>query len=292
MSDPLLLRVQHPELGPRYVLQDGETVADVSGPVGTLANWLAGSVGRAAAAIAELREQAAAAETRWSRGEFALTLLAPLDAQEVWAAGVTYERSRAARQEEADDGGDVYGRVYVAERPEIFFKAQAWRVIGPGGVVGIRSDASWSVPEPELGVVYNPALEAVGFTVGNDMSSRDIEGANPLYLPQAKMYTASCAVGPGIALRAAQDWPDTNIHMRIERAGEQVFSGSIHTDRIRRRIPELGDYLGRSYRLPQGAVLLTGTGIVPPVEFTLAADDVVVIGIDGIGELMNVVQIV
>ncbi len=292
MSDPLLLRVQHPELGPRYVLQDGETVADVSGPVGTLANWLAGSVGRAAAAIAELREQAAAAETRWSRGEFALPLLAPLDAQEVWAAGVTYERSRAARQEEADDGGDVYARVYVAERPEIFFKAQAWRVVGPGGVVGIRSDASWSVPEPELGVVYNPALEAVGFTVGNDMSSRDIEGANPLYLPQAKMYTASCAVGPGIALRATDTWPDTQIHMRIERAGEQVFSGSVHTDRIRRRIPELGDFLGRNYCLPQGAVLLTGAGIVPPAEFTLAADDVVVIGIDGIGELMNVVQIV
>ena len=292
MSDPLLLRVQHPETGPRYVLQDGEFVADVSEHVGSLADWLAGSVGRAGEAIAELREQAAAAETRWPRGEFALPLLAPLDAQEVWAAGVTYERSRAARQEEADDGGDVYARVYVAERPEIFFKAQAWRVIGPGGIVGIRSDASWSVPEPELGVVYNPALEAVGFTVGNDMSSRDIEGANPLYLPQAKMYTASCAVGPGIALRAAQDWPDTTIQMRIERVGEQVFSGSIHTDRIRRRIPELGDYLGRSYRLPQGAVLLTGTGIVPPAEFTLAADDVVVIGIDGIGELMNVVQIV
>ena len=292
MSDPLLLRVQHPETGPRYVLQDGEVVADVSEHVGSLSDWLAGSVGRAGEAIAELREQAAAAETRWPRGEFTLPLLAPLDAQEVWAAGVTYERSRAARQEEADDGGDVYARVYVAERPEIFFKAQAWRVIGPGGVVGIRSDASWSVPEPELGVVYNQALEAVGFTVGNDMSSRDIEGANPLYLPQAKMYTASCAVGPGIALCAAQDWPDTTIQMSIERAGEQVFSGSIHTDRIRRRIPELGDYLGRSYRLPQGAVLLTGTGIVPPAEFTLAADDVVVIGIDGIGELMNVVQIV
>ena len=292
MSDPLLLRVQHPETGPRYVLQDGEVVADVSEHVGSLSDWLAGSVGRAGEAIAELREQAAAAETRWPRGGFTLPLLAPLDAQEVWAAGVTYERSRAARQEEADDGGDVYARVYVAERPEIFFKAQAWRVIGPGGVVGIRSDASWSVPEPELGVVYNQALEAVGFTVGNDMSSRDIEGANPLYLPQAKMYTASCAVGPGIALCAAQDWPDTTIQMSIERAGKQVFSGSIHTDRIRRRIPELGDYLGRSYQLPQGAVLLTGTGIVPPAEFTLAADDVVVIGIDGIGELVNVVQIV
>ncbi len=292
MSDPLLLRVQHPDQGPRYVLQDDETVADVTGYIGSLSDWLTASVGRAGAAIEELREQAAAAETTWSRGEFALPLLAPLDAQEVWAAGVTYERSRAARQEESDDGGDVYARVYEAERPEIFFKAQAWRVIGPGGRVGIRSDASWSVPEPELGVVYNPALEAVGFTVGNDMSSRDIEGANPLYLPQAKMYTASCAVGPGIALRATDDWPDVQIHMRIERAGEQVFSGSIHTDSIRRRIPELGDFLGRNYNVPQGAVLLTGAGIVPPAEFTLAADDVVVIGIDGIGELMNVVQVV
>lgn len=292
MSDPLLLRVQHPDQGPRHVLQDGEMIADVSGHIGSLSDWLTGSVGRAGAAIEALREQAAGAETTWRRGEFALPLLAPLDAQEVWAAGVTYEISREARQEEADDGGDVYARVYKAERPEIFFKAQAWRVIGPGGKVGIRSDARWSVPEPELGVVYNPALEAVGFTVGNDMSSRDIEGANPLYLPQAKIYTASCAIGPGIALRATNDWPDAQIHMRIERAGEQVFSGSVHTDRIRRRIPELGDYLGRTYKLPQGAVLLTGAGIVPPAEFTLAADDVVVIGIDGIGELMNVVQVV
>lgn len=292
MSDPLLLRVQHPEEGPRYVLQDGETVADVSGSVASLADWLRGSVGRAEAAIAQLREQAAAAKTRWPRGEFALPLLAPLDAQEVWAAGVTYESSRLARQEEAEDGGDVYARVYTAERPELFFKAQAWRVIDPGGAVGIRSDARWSVPEPELGVVYNPALEAVGFTVGNDMSSRDIEGANPLYLPQAKMYTASCAIGPGIALRATQDWPDAQIHMRIERAGAPVFRGSVHTGRIRRSIPELGDFLGRNYRVPDGVVLLTGAGIVPPADFTLAADDVVIIRIDGIGELMNIVQVV
>ena len=182
--------------------------------------------------------------------------------------------------------------MYVAERPEIFFKAQAWRVIGPGGEVGIRSDASWSVPEPELGVVYNPAMEAVGFTVGNDMSSRDIEGANPLYLPQAKMFTASCALGPGIALRATEDWPDAQIHMRIEREGDEVFRGSIHTSRIRRRIPELGDFLGRTYSLPKGAVLLTGTAIVPPPDFTLLAGDVIVIGIEGIGELMNIARVV
>lgn len=292
MSDPLLLRVHDPEQGPRYVLQEGETVSDVHDAVGSLSDWLAGSVGRAAEAIDALREQAAAAETRWPRGEFELPLLAPVDEQEVWAAGVTYEDSRKARQEEAIDGGDVYARVYVAERPEIFFKAQAWRVIGPGGDVGIRSDASWSVPEPELGVVYNPAMEAVGFTVGNDMSSRDIEGANPLYLPQAKMFTASCALGPGIALRATEDWPDAQIRMRIEREGREVFRESIHTSRIRRRIPELGDFLGRTYRLPKGAVLLTGTAIVPPPDFTLEAGDVIVIGIDGIGELMNIAQVV
>ncbi|MCY4024314.1 MAG: fumarylacetoacetate hydrolase family protein, partial [Anaerolineaceae bacterium] len=161
-----------------------------------------------------------------------------------------------------------------------------------GGEVGIRSDASWSVPEPELGVVYNPAMEAVGFTVGNDMSSRDIEGANPLYLPQAKMFTASCALGPGIALQATEDWPDAQIRMRIEREGAEVFRGSIHTSRIRRRIPELGDFLGRSYNLPRGAVLLTGTAIVPPADFTLVAGDVIVIGIDGIGELMNIAKVV
>ena len=292
MSDPLLLRVLDPEQGPRFVLQDGETVSDVHDAIGSLADWLTGSVGRAADAIDDLRERAAAAEKRWPRGDFALPLLAPVDEQEVWAAGVTYEDSRKARQEEAVDGGDVYARVYVAERPEIFFKAQAWRVIGPGGEVGIRSDASWSVPEPELGVVYNPAMEAVGFTVGNDMSSRDIEGANPLYLPQAKMFTASCALGPGIALRATEDWPDAQIHMRIEREGDEVFRGSIHTSRIRRRIPELGDFLGRTYSLPNGAVLLTGTAIVPPPDFTLLAGDVIVIGIEGIGELMNIARVV
>lgn len=292
MSDPLLLRVQHPGRGPIFVLQEGETVADVNDAVGSLSDWLARSVGRGAEAIAELRERAAMAEMRWPRGEFGLPLLAPLDEQEVWAAGVTYEDSRRARQEEAVDGGDVYARVYVAERPEIFFKAHAWRVIGPGGEVGIRSDATWSVPEPELAVVYNPAMEAVGFTVGNDMSSRDIEGENPLYLPQAKMFTGSCALGPGIALRATQDWPDAHIRMRIERDGREVFSGSIHTDRIRRRIPELGDFLGRTYSLPQGAVLLTGTAIVPPADFSLEAGDVIVIGIDGIGELMNIAQVV
>ncbi|HVO72345.1 MAG TPA: fumarylacetoacetate hydrolase family protein, partial [Aggregatilineaceae bacterium] len=217
--------------------------------------------------------------------------LAPVDEQDVWAAGVTYERSRQARQEEALDGGDIYARVYGAERPELFFKAQGRHVVGPGGAVGIRADARWSVPEPELSVVFNPALEAVGFTTGNDMSSRDIEGANPLYLPQAKVYTASCALGPGIVL-ASSDWPVVAIHLYIRRAGEPVFEGETHTARLRRPLAELAEYLGRSNRFPDGVVLLTGTGIVPPPDFTLAAGDVIEITIDGIGTLINPVQVV
>src|SRR5690606_555963 len=179
-------------------------------------------------------------------------LLAPVDEAEVWAAGVTYEISRDARQEESQDGGDVYARVYNAERPEIFFKAQGWRVVGPGDEVGIRSDATWSVPEPELGIVFNPAMEVVGFTIGNDMSSRDIEGANPLYLPQAKVYTASCAMGPGILLKPTTNWPEAAINITIERDGTAAFEGSVHTDRIKRTISELADYLGHSYTFPNG----------------------------------------
>jgi 2-dehydro-3-deoxy-D-arabinonate dehydratase len=215
-----------------------------------------------------------------------------VEEQEVWAAGVTYERSREARQQEAIDGGDIYARVYRADRPELFFKAHGRRVIGPYGLVGIRRDATWSVPEPELAVVVNPALEAVGFTVGNDMSSRDIEGANPLYLPQAKVYTASCALGPGIVLQAATDWPATTIRLVIRRAEAIIFEGTAPTLRIRRKLDELTGYLGRSNEYPDGAVLLTGTGIIPPEDFTLAAGDVVQISIDGIGTLTNTVKIV
>ena len=200
---------------------------------------------------------------------------------------MTYLSSREARQEEAADGGDVYARVYLAERPEIFFKASRKNTVGPFDEVGIRRDSSWNVPEPELGLVVNPAMEMVGFTIGNDMSSRDIEGANPLYLPQAKVYTASCAVGPGILLAPSDQWLDTTIRLSISRADSEVFSGSISTDQIKRTVPELIDYLGRSNSYPAGAILLTGTGIVPPADFTLQPDDVVSISIDGIGTLEN-----
>ncbi|MDE2909234.1 MAG: fumarylacetoacetate hydrolase family protein, partial [Chloroflexota bacterium] len=209
------------------------------------------------------------------------------DEQEVWAAGVTYLDSRKARQEESADGGDVYARVYTAERPEIFFKASSKNTVGHLDAAGFRADSSWNVPEPELALVVNPALELLGFTIGNDMSSRDIEGENPLYLPQAKVYTASCAIGPGILLAPSDEWLDTTIRLVISRAGDDVFSDSVSTDQIKRSIPELIDYLGRSNCYPSGVMLLTGAGIVPPAEFTLAIDDVVTITIDGIGALRN-----
>jgi len=296
-----LLRFSHPETGaePRIGLQLDDQIYDVSDFAPSVAAWLRSSVGRVAEAIDELEAHARQSPIRISVSELTTNpqsgtphWLAPVDAQEVWAAGVTYERSRAARQEEAEDGGDIYARVYQAERPELFFKAQGWRVIGPGGAVGIRADASWSVPEPELAVVFNPAMEVVGFTVGNDMSSRDIEGANPLYLPQAKVYASSCALGPGILLNPATTWPAATIRLTIERAGEVAFKGEVDTSRIKRSIPELADYLGRSTRFPDGVVLLTGTGTVPPPDFTLAAGDVVTIEIEGVGRLQNTVKVV
>jgi len=279
-------------------MQIGDRVYDVSASVESVAAWLRSSAGRVVDAITELADHAHSAQS------FPASLfdaqpssnqphwLAPIDTQDVWAAGVTYERSREARQQEAIDGGDIYARVYAAERPELFFKAQGPRVVGPRGAVGIRSDAVWSVPEPELGIVLNPALEVVGFTVGNDMSSRDIEGANPLYLPQAKVYTASCALGPGIALQAATDWPDATIYITIRRADQVAFEGAVHTGRIHRTIAQLIDYLGRSNTYPDGVVLLTGTGVVPPGDFTLAAGDQITIRIDGIGTLANTVMVV
>jgi len=303
MNAPQLVRFFHPDPDSvnraRIGVLSGDQVYDVSASVESVAAWLRASTGRVTEAIEELVEQAEQSALTFPAASFAASpshdqphWLAPVDTQEVWAAGVTYERSREARQQEAIDGGDIYARVYAAERPELFFKAHGPRVVGPGGAVGIRTDAAWSVPEPELGVMLNPALEVVGFTVGNDMSSRDIEGANPLYLPQAKVYTASCALGPGVMLQTAVDWPATTIRIMIHRAEQVVFEGEVHTRRIHRTLAELIEYLGRSNAYPDGVVLLTGTGIVPPDEFTLAGDDVVSIQIDGIGTLTNAVKVV
>jgi 2-dehydro-3-deoxy-D-arabinonate dehydratase len=220
-------------------------------------------------------------------------LAAPVEQHEVWAAGVTYQRSKAARMEESDFSASAYDRVYDAPRPEIFFKALGPKVTGPGGRVGIRADARWNVPEPELVLVFNRRAQLVGYTVGNDMSSRDIEGENLLYLPQAKTYRASCALGPFIRVGVSEDdarqW---SIRLQIERAGAEVFSGETSVAKIKRSFGELAQWLHRSQEFPAGVMLLTGTGIVPPNEFTLAAEDVVRITVSGIGALENVVAVV
>jgi 2-dehydro-3-deoxy-D-arabinonate dehydratase len=217
------------------------------------------------------------------------SLEAPIEHQEVWASGVTYYRSRSARIEESKDagGGDFYDRVYSAERPELFFKAVAHKVAGPAGDVKIRKDAKWSVPEPELTLLVSPRGEIVGYTIGNDMSSRDIEGANPLYLPQAKVYDRSCALGPGILIRKEPMPPTTRIGLEITRAGSIEFSASIELSEMKRDPQVLVEYLYRDQSFPHGCFLLTGTGIVPPDSFTLQSGDEIRITISEIGTLVN-----
>jgi 2-dehydro-3-deoxy-D-arabinonate dehydratase len=220
-------------------------------------------------------------------------LCAPVERQEVWAAGVTYLRSKTARMEESDFSATAYDKVYVAERPEIFFKSLAEKVVTTGEPVGIRRDARWNVPEPELALVINSRGQIVGHTIGNDMSSRDIEGENLLYLPQAKTYHRSCALGPWITLGtpepAARAW---KIKIEIRRNGRSVFGGETSIGQIKRGFEELAGFLYRCQVFPHGAVLLTGTGIVPPDTFTLQERDMIAIEITGIGLLQNPVTVV
>lgn len=224
-----------------------------------------------------------------------LRLLVPLHAPEVWAAGVTYERSREARNYEATggklDSTTFYDKVYDAERPELFFKATGMRTVGPGGEVWLRSDSNWQIPEPELGLVINAQGKIVGYTAGNDMSCRDIEGENPLYLPQAKVWKRSCAFGPAVRLAETVEDPyNLNITCRIIRDGLQVFEGSANTGQLKRRFKELVSYLMRDNEIDSGTVLLTGTCIVPPNEFTLRHADRIEIEIESIGTLVNSVN--
>ncbi len=226
---------------------------------------------------------------RWPLAD--VSLLAPIDVQEVWAAGVTYLRSREARERESEGAASFYDLVYRAERPELFFKATPHRVVGPGGRVRIRRDSRWTVPEPELALVLSPQLELVGFTIGNDMSARDIEGENPLYLPQAKVHDGCCALGPVITL--AESLPPREqvaIRMTIYRRNHQVFQGGTDLTRMARSLADLIGWLGRDNSFPHGVILLTGTGIVPPDDFALQADDRIVIEVAGIGRLMNIAE--
>lgn len=219
-------------------------------------------------------------------------ILAPIDRQEVWAAGVTYLRSRAARMEESKDagGGSFYDRVYEADRPELFFKAIAQRVAGHQGKVRIRKDSTWDVPEPELTLFISSAGNIQGYTIGNDMSSRSIEGENPLYLPQAKSYDGSAGLGPCIYVPAKPIGGDAQIGLTINRDGKTVFNESISIDRMKRGHHELAGYLFRECSFPDGVFLMTGTGIIPPNDFTLKRGDEIMITVDGIGTLTNFVE--
>lgn len=219
---------------------------------------------------------------------------APIGSQEVWASGVTYLRSRDARMEESKESGaaDVYQKVYEAERPELFFKSLPTRVVDPDDQVFIRKDSTWNVPEPELTLFINSAGAIQAYTIGNDMSSRSIEGENPLYLPQAKMYERSCALGPCLYVPAKSIAPETNISITIKRAKKEMFSNAIQLNRMKRNLPELATWLYKALKFPTGSFLMTGTGIVPGNDFTLQVGDEITIEIEGIGVLKNDVGVI
>jgi 2-dehydro-3-deoxy-D-arabinonate dehydratase len=249
----------------------------------SLAELLAMPLEQARAVI----EAAPVVETAAPGGDLPGEPLPPVDVQEIWAAGVTYQRSREGRKEESAGHGSLYDQVYDSERPEIFFKASPWRVVGSGDAVGVREDSAWDVPEAELGLVVNSAGELFGYTLGNDMSSRSIEGDNPLYLPQAKIYDRSCALGPAI-VPAWQAGPGPfDIDVRVLRDGREAYAGSASTASMARRLDDLVDWLFRALTFPAGVVLLTGTGAVPGSDFTVRPGDQITISAPGLGTLTN-----
>ena len=259
------------EAGPQVLLPVETTLAQLlGGKAAAFADALQGSQGEPVSSGAQL--------------------LAPIEGQEVWAAGVTYERSREARREESRLP-DQYERVYDAERPEVFFKSAGRWARGSGEPVGIRADSTWDVPEPELALVVTSGGDIVGYTIGNDMSSRSIEGENALYLPQAKYYTGSCALGPCIVpVGEAPAIRDMTIGLRIVRGGKTIFDDKVAAARMKRTPEELVDWLFRAQEFPEGVVLLTGTGLVPVGDFTLLPGDEIAIAITGLGELHNTVE--
>jgi 2-dehydro-3-deoxy-D-arabinonate dehydratase len=277
-----LVRYQSADGRPVVGVRTGETVAPVEG-VGSFAELLRLTLDELQTAVAKVGEPVPADGVRF---------LPPLDGRgEVWCAGVTYQRSRGARMEESTEQS-VYDKVYTADRPELFQKAPAWRVVVDGEPVGIRVDSGHDVPEPELAVVANSHGEIVGFTVCNDMSSRSIEGVNPLYVPQAKLFAGGCALAAGIRpVWEVADPKDLSIDLVIERAGDEVFAGTTSTAKLVRELPDLIDALFVPNDFPDGVILATGTGIVPELDFALAEGDVITITIAEVGALTNTVAV-
>ncbi len=282
---PLCLYRTADAAGPRLGLIEGDRVLGVAAAGGppTLADALT-----MARADLQMRLEVIRATAGAGIPLDAVTLAAPVDRQEVWAAGVTYRRSRDARMEESTSAKSAYDLVYEAARPELFFKATPSRVSGPDEAIAIRGDSTWDVPEPELALVLNRDGEVVGYTIGNDVSSRSIEGENPLYLPQAKVYTQCAALGPVVALAwELGEVRERTIRLVIRRGGSVLFDGDTSTTQIHRPLAELVGYLRRHNEFPVGVILMTGTGIIPPSEFTLEHGDDVEVSIEGIGSLRN-----
>lgn len=293
MANVLLARVALPQTGPAWGVLVDDRIEIVATDAGTNGGFFASllQLPRPARALLERRRGShtlkAADVMSAPSTATAPHLLPPIDLQEVWAAGVTYERSRVARMEETAGAETFYDKVYTAKRPEIFFKGAASRVSGHNGPIRIRRDASWNVPEPEIAVLVSAHGEIAGYTVGNDVSSRDIEGENPLYLPQAKIYRESCALGPVVWLTDEEAAPVFDIAITIQRRGGIVYDGKISTASMRRSFTDLADWLFRDNPFPSGAYLLTGTGLVPEAGFTLTAEDRVSITVPRIGTLSN-----
>ena len=293
MANVLVARVALPVIGPAWGVVVDDRIEIVATDAGTNGGFFASllQLPRPARALLERRRGAPTLKTSEVMSApspaAAPHLLPPIDLQEVWAAGVTYERSRVARMEETAGAETFYDKVYTAERPEIFFKGAASRVSGHNGPIRIRRDASWNVPEPEIAVLVSAHGEIAGYTVGNDVSSRDIEGENPLYLPQAKIYRESCALGPVVWLTDEDSAPVFDIAITIQRRGAVVYEGKISTGSMRRSFADLADWLFRDNPFPSGAYLLTGTGLVPEAGFSLAPEDRVSITVPRIGTLSN-----
>jgi 2-dehydro-3-deoxy-D-arabinonate dehydratase len=295
MANVLLARVAMPGTGPAWGVLTDDRIELIAADTGTNGAFLA-SLLQLPRPVRMLLERRRGATTLKTAEVLAAPvtpgvpyLLPPLDLQEVWAAGVTYERSRVARMEETSGGETFYDKVYTAERPELFFKGAASRVSGHNGPIRIRRDASWNVPEPEIAVLVTPHGEIAGYTVGNDVSSRDIEGENPLYLPQAKIYRESCALGPVLWLTDEERPPVFDIAITIQRRAGVVYEGKIATSSMKRSFTDLAGWLVRDNVFPSGAYLLTGTGLVPESGFSLVVDDRVSITVPRIGTLSNTV---